>query len=173
MKRIIAIFFALFLLASCSLQEAVSPEIFTQRLCKADENIVPDDRLCFYSENVYTFYFSYADCLKSVAEIHIDEQGNAKKINLACSRTDKIDLFIQCVKSFISVYSPTENSEEIITALFEKKTLDSKFSFYETQWYIYSVVLSENGLYFSTESKKLSPQSEVELSLKSNDIVEY
>lgn len=173
MKRIIAIFAVLFLLASCSLQEAVSPEIFTQRLLKADENIVPDDGMCFLNGNVYTFYFLYADCLNFVAEIHCDEQGNAKKINLACGQTDKIDLFIQCVKSFVSVYSPQENAGEITASLFAEKKTDGKFSFYETQWYIYSALLSENGLYFSTESKKLSPQSEVELSLKPNDIVEY
>lgn len=173
MKRIFAVFVALFMLVSCSLQEKVNSEILTERLCETDKNILPDPELCFRQGDRSTFYFTYAESLFFVAELYSDGQGNVKKINLACDNTDKIDLFVQCVKSFEDVYVPDENSDEINAALFKEKKFSGKFSFYETQWYLYSAVLSENGLYFSIENKKLSPQTEVELSLKPNDIVEY
>ena len=173
MKRILAVFITLFMLVSCSLQEKVSSEILTERLCKTDNNILPDSDLCFHQGDRSVFYFTYAELLFFVAELYSDGQGNIKQINLACDKTDKIDLFVQCVKSFENVYVPDENSDEINAVLFKEKKISGNFLFYETQWYLYSAVLSENGFYFSIENKKLSPQTAVELSLKPNDIVEY
>lgn len=173
MKKFLIVFIALLLLSSCSVQEKVSPGIFVERLCAADENAELDNDLSFGSGEVYTYYITYAQSLRLVAEMRSDGQGNVKKINLACNKTDKADLFMQCVKSVICVYSPEENPDEILKAVFPGKESDGTFFYHETQWYKYSAVLSENGLFFSTENKKVSPQSEVEFSLKPNDIVEY
>ncbi len=173
MRKIPIVFILIFMLSSCSLQEKVSPEIFIQRLCAEDENIMVDDSLCFNKNNVFTAYFSYADSADFVLETDVDGLGNAKKINLACAQTDKVVLFKKCVESVISVYSPDENTDEIIDSLFPEKESYGKFTYYETRWYVYSAVLSEKGLYFSSENKKLSPQNEEALSLKPNDIIEY
>lgn len=163
---------ALFFLSSCSLQEKVSPEIFIERLCAADENFIFDGESLFCGDGTYTYYITYSD-LPLVAEIRIDGDENSKKINLACGETDKVELFIKCVESVIRVYSPDENIEEIHKEIFPLQESENSFYYYETKWYKYSSVLSEKGLYFSTENKKISPQSEVELSLKPNDIVDY
>lgn len=106
-------------------------------------------------------------------ETRADGQGNTEKINLACSCTDKIDLFAQCVRSIISVYAPDEDSGKIINGLFADKQLNSGILYYETKWYSYSARLSDDCLYFSVENRKLSPRNEVALSLKQNDIIEY
>ena len=163
----------LFLLASCSAQEKVSPEIVCERLCGADKNVIFDDDFSFVKDGVYTYSIDYAQSLVLVAEMHIDGQGNVKKINLACDKTDKADLFEQCIRSMIKIYSPDENSDEITDAIFCDKESDGKFCYYETQWYKYSAVRSENGLFFSTENMKLTPRGEDKLSLKPNDTVEY
>ncbi len=173
MRKICFVFAVLFFISSCSAQEKVSPEIFVERLCAADENAKPDAELFFIDGEVYTYYISYAQTLNLVVEMNTDTQGNVKKINLACSETDKADMFIQCVKSVICVYSPDEDADKILNEIFPAENRDSTFLYCETQWYMYSAVVSENGLFFSTENKKVSPQSEVEFSLKPNDIVEY
>lgn len=172
MKRVIIAFVTLIFLSSCSAQEKVSPDIFIERFSAADENVTFNGNPEFCDDGKYTYYFTYAG-LPLVAEIHIDGQENAKKINLACSEAGKAELFRQCAESVICVYSPEEKADEIIDLLFRGKDRDGTFLYHETHWYTYSVVLSENGLFFSMENRKLSPRSEVELSLKPNDIVEY
>ncbi len=173
MRKIAVVFGMLFLLASCSVQEKVSPEIICERLCAADENISFDGDFSFAKDGVYTCYITYSKSLVLVAEMNTDGQGNVKKINLACDKTDKADLFEYCVRSMIEVYSPDENSDEISDAIFREKESDGKFCYHETQWYRYSAVRSENGLFFSTENLKLSPRGEEKLSLRTNDVVEY
>ena len=173
MKRIALLILSLMLLASCSAQEKVNINILTGRLCEYDEFFVIDEALSFSEESSDTVFFEYGGENGFVMETRADGQGNTEKINLACSSTDKIDLFTQCVKSVISVYAPDEASDEIIKELFKKRGSDTGIGYYETKWYSYSAGLSGDCLYFSVENRKLSPRSEVELSLKQNDIVEY
>ncbi len=173
MKKVFVLLFLCLFLVSCSLQAEVTPEIFVERLSKFDKNMMFDEFVSFSHENLHTYFFSYSDSVFPVLEIRTDERGNAEKISISCTQTDKLDLFLKCVEVIVSVYSPDETASQIIDALYSEKNENEEFSYYETQWYLYSAVISENGLFFSTENKKLSPQSEVELSLKANDIVEY
>lgn len=174
MKKLTCIVLILFLLIlnACSVQETVSPQIFIQRLQKSDENFVFDIDNAFFEENNYICFAAYKS-IDIVFEIAADEQGNAKKINLACTRTDKIDSFISCVQSIIATCSPDDDAQTVISELFLVKESSDKCLYYDTQWHEYSAVLSENGLFFSVESKKFVPRSEVEYSLKQNDIVTY
>ncbi len=172
MKRIISVFILLILLSSCSVQENMSPHIFVGRLQKVDDSIVIDIDNMFSENGKYVCYGKYAQTADVVFQMTVNEQGSIKKISLACNQKDKADLFIECVKSVIDIYSD-DGSETVKNSLFVKKKISDECIYYDTQWYSYSAVLSENGLFFSAESKKLSPQSEVEFSLKPNDIVEY
>ncbi|MBE6821009.1 MAG: hypothetical protein E7516_08145 [Ruminococcaceae bacterium] len=173
MKKIALLLLSVIFLASCSVQEKVNVNLLTERLCQYDELFVINEFLSFSQENSNTVFFAYGEEKGFVMETRADGQGNTEKINLACTCTDKIDLFTQCVKSVISVYAPDEDGSEIMNELFADKQLNSGMLYYETKWYSYSARLSDDCLYFSVENRKLSPRSEVALSLKQNDIIEY
>lgn len=173
MKRIIALLFSVVFLASCSAQEKVNINLLTERISEYDELFGIDESLSFSQDNCYTVFFTYGTDKNFVMETRDDGQGNTEKINLACTCTDKIDLFIQCVESVISVYASDEDSGKITKELFRNKELNGGIHYYETKWYSYSARLSGDCLYFSVENRKLSPRNEVQLSLKQNDIIEY
>ncbi len=172
MKRIISVIVMLLMLSSCSQQINLNPYIFFERLEKADKNLVAETENIFSQDGNYVCYAKYCDTVNTAFQLYTDDDGNVKKISLACNQADKADLFIECVKSVISVYSDDE-TETVINSIFKEKKISNECLYYDTQWYSYSAILSEKGLFFSSESKKLSPQTEVELSLKPNDIVEY
>lgn len=173
MKKIIILLMLFIFLASCSSQEKININLLTERICRYDELFVVDDSLSFSQENTHTVFFTYGIEQDFVMETCDDKQGNTEKINLACTCTDKIDLFVNCIKSVVSVYAPEEDCNKIIKELFKTKELNGIFNYFETKWYSYSVRLSEEYLYFSVENRKLSPKNETQLSLKQNDIVEY
>ena len=173
MKKIVSLLLLITFLSSCSVQEKVNINLLTERLCQYDESFIINESLSFSQENYNTVFFSYGGEKDFVMETHADGQGNTKKINLACNSTDKIDLFSQCVKSIISVYAPDEDSGKITDELLKNKETGNGVIYYETKWYSYSARLSEGSIYFSVENRKLSPRSEVEFSLKQNDITEY
>lgn len=173
MKRVVLLILSVTFLVSCSAQEKVNINLLTERLCEYDGLFVIDEALSFSEKNSDTVFFEYGGENGFVMETRADGQGNTEKINLACSRTDKIDLFTQCVKSVISVYAPDEDADKMIKELFENQEADAGIRYYETKWYSCSAGLSGECLYFSVENRKLSPRSEVELSLKQNDIIEY
>lgn len=171
MKRITVVLLLLFILTACSVQEKVNPQIFIERVQNCDENITVEN--VFFEDDVFICFADYAQKANLVFEMATDEHENVKKINLACTQTDKAEEFIYCAESVVKTYAPEDDSAKVIKDLFSSKELSGKCIYYETQWHIYSAVLSENGLYFSSESKKLVPQSDVEFSLKENDIVTY
>ena len=173
MKRIAALLPVFVTLTACSVQEKMSPWIFVERMRQTDKNLVIDTENSFFENEKMVCYAVYADKTKLVFEISTDEHGNSDKISLACVQTDKAADFVLCAKSIASVYSTEDDSDNVAKELFGTKELSDECRYYETQWRSYAAVLSENGLYFSVESKKLVPQTEVEFSLKQNDIVEY
>ena len=173
MKRITVILVLFSFLCSCSLQSEVTPRIFVNRLINADDKFVFDEYINFSHKNIHTYYFNYSENLYPVIEIWTDGHGNARKIDLACTQTDMVDLFTECTGKLISVYAPEENVDDIINVLYGDKSVTDKFNYYESQWYLYSAIISGNGIYFSVENKKISPQSEIQLSLKANDKVGY
>lgn len=173
MKRIVALLLVFLTLTACSVQEKMSPMIFIERIGQTDKKLIIDTENLFFENKNLVCYAVYAQKTKLVFEISTDEHGNSDKISLACIQTDKAPDFILCAKSVFSVCSPDDDSDAVFKELFGSKELSDECRYYETQWHSYAAVLSENGLFFSIENKKLVPQSEVEFSLKQNDIVEY
>lgn len=155
---------------SCSVQENVNPQILIERIIKSDENVVVHNS--FYDEESFVCYVKHKNS-DFIFKFETDENENVKKINLACLDTDKVNDFIDFVQTVIGVYSPDDNRAEISENLFDERKMNDECLYYESQWHSYSAVLSEKGLYFSVSSKKLMPESEIEFSLKPNDIVEY
>ncbi len=175
MKKLICFVFtlSLFALSACSVQETVSPLIFINRVQKHDKNILFDVSNTFIENERHVFYTTYSGNSEIVFEISVNEQGDAEKINLACNQTDKIDSFVSCVQSVAETYAPDDDAKTVVSELFLSRELSDRCLYYDTQWHEYSAVLSEKGLFFSVESKKLVPRSDVEFSLKQNDIVTY
>lgn len=173
MKKIACLVLVFLALTACSVQEKMSPWIFTERIQETDKSISIDTENSYYENGNFVCYASYKDNVRLVFEISTDEHGNSDKISLACTQTDKTDEFVLCAMNVVEAYAPDDSADEVIKNVFLKRELSGKCVYYDTQWHSYAAVLSENGLYFSAESKKLIPQSEVEFSLKQNDIVEY
>lgn len=170
MKRTIISILLILSLTACSTQEKMSPELFFKRFEKYDSNISINNS--FYDKESYICYSLYHNA-EIIFEISTDSDNNSTKINLACTDTDKVNEFIDCAESIIIIYAPDDNPLNIIENLFISQKINNEFRYYDTQWYTYSSILSDNGLFFSVSGKKLTSQSEVEFSLKQNDIVEY
>ena len=83
------------------------------------------------------------------------------------------------VRDIISVYSPKENTDEIIMNLTENGKIKQGINplsvtpFANDSYYGFSENADENGLFFSVTNKELFPQSSVEFSLKPNDRVDF
>jgi hypothetical protein len=148
----------------------MSPELFFKRFEKYDSNLSISNS--FYENNSFICYSLYHNA-EIIFDISTDGKNNSIKINLACTDTDKVNEFVDCCESVIRIYSPDDNVQDIIDNLFEYKKINNEFRYYDTRWHTYSSTLSDNGMYFSVSNKKLMPESEVEFSLKQNDIVEY
>lgn len=175
MKKTIALIIVTiaFLLSACSVQENVSPQLFMKRLQRNNENIVLNIEGAFVENNKNINFIRYKDNADFVIELTTDKQGNATKICLACVQSDKSADFKECAQSIIETYAPNDDYNKIMFSLFENENFDGKYRYFSTQWYRYSAVFSENGCFFSVDSVKLIPSSEVEMSLKENDIIEY
>ena len=173
MKRIFCLALVLLFFSACSVQEKISPMIFIERIINSNDKISADTENSFTENNRYVCFIKYSDKTDMVYQIETDEQGNATKISLTCTQTDKADDFIDCALATVSVYSPDDKTDEVSDALFNGYKLSDECLYFETQWHLYSAVISKNGLFFSVQSKKLIPPSKVEFSLKQNDIIEY
>ena len=66
----------------------------------------------------------------------------------------------------LDVYAPNENPDEIIPDLFK-----NKWNYVSTQWYDYSYIVSDEGMFASIENKKLATESDARLTLKQSDII--
>lgn len=165
MKKISVLLIVLLTLASCSIQEKMNTKIFVERFLNAVGDEITADEILFDSGRDILF-FADKNGTEYVMEFRADEQGNIKKICLACTDADKTDLMKYFFEKIISVYAPDENTAEIIPSLF-----NNKWDYHSTQWYDYSSVISDEGVFASVENKKLSTPSDAELTLKQNDII--
>ncbi len=167
MKKILltCVSILLLMLSACSVQEKMSPLVFIERLQRADENLVVDAENMYIENNKYIL-FAWDEVEKAfVMEITADEDGNAKKICLACNKTSKAEKFRLSAESIIKAYAPGDNACEVLSVL-----MKSEWGYHDTQWHSYAYASGENGMFFSVKSKKLSTESDAVLSLKPNDI---
>ena len=155
-------FIFIIVLSSCSLQEKMSPDIFIERLINNSEITIINE---FCENEKYVCYFSDKSNSNFIIRIDSDNSRNTKKICLVCTETIKTENFKSMTETVIKIYAPNENTDEIISSLFSEE-----WNYFDSQWYRYSSAISENGLYFSIESAKLSTETDAEMTLKPNDI---
>ena len=175
MKKVVIIIalFCMAFLSSCTVQDKMSPEIFIDRLsarseifnCESAEFLYDDtDCVCFTDDIYGTEY---------VFNFGISDKGYINKISFACNEKDKAENYILCLKDVIAVYSPDESSENVINELTTNGKMKEGFSYYTTQWYLWSSYADDNGLFVSVTNKKIKETETAELSLKPNDKVSF
>ncbi len=168
-KIILLSFVVLLLFSSCSVQEKMSPEIFFKRLSKQTDMFDFENSEQFLEKTDYICFVKDYTGTEHVFELSVTDSGDINKISLACNVTDKAENFISVIEQIIIVYSPEESTDEIINSLTENGKISNKMTYHETQWHSWCIYADENGQYFSVTNKKLTEQSEIELSLKPND----
>ncbi len=170
---IISFFIALILLLqACSVQEKMSPQIFFDRLSKINTRLDFDTSEQFYDGKEFVCFVSDSDTNSYAFQISVNDSGDCEKISLAAEKTDE-DVFKESVKSIIKVYAPDDYAEIIVASLYSGIKNNQKFQYYETQWHSYSFAAEKECRYFGVSSKKLVSESNVELSLKPNDKIDF
>lgn len=143
----------------------MNTKIFSERfLNTVGEEITAGEIL--YDSGRDIMFFADKNGTEYVMEFRADEQGNIKKICLACTDADKTDMMKYFFEKVMGVYAPGENSADIIPFLF-----NNEWDYHSTRWYDYSSALSDEGVFVSVENRKLSTPSDAELTLKQNDII--
>ena len=172
-KTSIILFFTvlMLLLQACSVQEKMSPQIFFDRLSKINTRLVFDTSEQFFEGNEFICFVSDDADNAYAFQVSVTDSGDCEKISLAAEKGDE-NAFKECVKSVIGVYAPDDDAEEVVLSLFNSNS-NQKFQYYETQWHSYSFARENECRYFSVSSKKLMPESKVELSLKANDKADF
>lgn len=165
MKKIFVLLVILITLTSCSMQEKMNDNIFLERLSDALGDEISADEILYQNGRSLLFFLDN-NGTEYLCEFRNDESNNVKKICLACTDADKTERFKYFFEKIVNVYAPDENTLEIITALFK-----NNWDYHSSQWYEYSSALTGNGIFASIENKKLSTQSDAELTLKQNDII--
>lgn len=168
-KKLILPLVFLLLFSSCSVQEKMSPEIFMERLEKNFDRFEYENAEKYYENNNYVCYLNSDSADEFMIEIITDTNNNAVKICFAAFETDNGDEFVSAAQAIIKSFSANDDGAAVCKELFEKNGSSNDFSYYETQWYRYCASFIDSVIYFSAESKKLSPESEYELTLKQND----
>lgn len=158
------IFVLVFLLTSCTVQDAVNIDLFIERLSEKYPVYNAGSDKMFFENNKCVLFTKDENGINYSLELTSDLQGNLYKISLACIETDKADLILNFAKNLVSVYAPTENRNAVISNLRK----DKLFSFYETDWYSYAFSETENGLFFSVENKRFTSEDVSVLTLKNN-----
>ena len=169
MRKFCVLLFMMIFLCGCSIQEKMNPDLFFERLSLITDDFDYENADMIYDKNNCICYIKDLNSTEYVFEFCINEFCEINKISFACNNTDKAENYIKYIKDIISVYSPKENSNEIMNEITENGKIKPSYTYYESQWYYWSSYNDKNGLYFSVINKKLSEPVTVLYSLKPND----
>ncbi len=161
MKKIFIVFLAVIFLASCSVQERMSADLFIERLTKNCEDIFIK-KIMYHNETV-KICINDSKSKEYFIELDCDTYGNIYGISLIGD--DEFGDFVILTKHIMKTYSPDISIESVTDKLF----IDN-FNFVETQWYYISSAKKDEILFFSIENKKLTASKTTDLTLKNNDI---
>lgn len=162
MKKILLLIMVFVLFSSCSLQEKMNAELFSERfLIEINDDFEIKD--IFNNNQKSEIYLNDKKGKEYVIKSESDSCGNVCKITLTGNGTQSE--FNNLADKIIKTYSPDIESENVLRHLFI-----NSFDYTETQWYYVTSAKKDNILFFSIENKKLSSPKNTEFTLKSNDI---
>ncbi len=173
MKKFVFLLIILITLSGCSVQKTMNAKIFMDRLSEVNDFLIIENPEILTDESASFCFVTSKNGTDFLFEFLENDNGNIKKISFSCIKTEKAEDFVLYVRDIISVYSPNENTDEIIMNLTENGKIKQGINYFENQWYLYCANADENGLFFSVTNKELFPQSSVEFSLKPNDRIEF
>lgn len=166
MRRILPLIFALLIfLSACTVQEAVSPDLFVSRFAEAFPDYQLESDGAFYENDKCVLFANDGFGNRFAVEMTSDSQGRVQKISLACANADKAENLFSFARDILSVYAPEEDANSVLQSIND----GNYFSYYETLWYSYAFSKTGSGLFFSIGNKHYAPVNEPELTLKENE----
>lgn len=161
---IILIVFSVLFLCSCSVQKKMNAEIFLERMSDAlpKENI----NLKFNENNKTVLLLNNG----YIMEIFQNEYGDVIRISLSCADVKDIESFVTFSGKITNIYSPDDDFDIIKKNIFNT---ENKPLYFKSQWHEYCGYKNENGIYFSVNNNYLNPKETPDLTLKSNDKVDF
>lgn len=162
------------LFGGCTVQDEMNAEIFAERFCLSggytpvrNEMIFTADKALYYtkSESGTTVLLG----MQTTNNENVTSVCASVDFTLSNSRQQAYSDFTRAVESCVCIYAPGDFAEYKLIEkelLLEKGLAGDVTEYHDTQWYRYSLVVTEGSAYFSVESKRAVPDTGVEYSLK-------
>ncbi len=162
---ILPLCFILFFLSSCSVQKNISPQIFTQRITEKSTDFIIENQAFYYKDD----YIVFADYkgFDVVIKLKTDENNNICKLCLSIVENIKTEELEDLISIIIDVYTPDEQKDIILNELHKEAS-----NYYQGKEHIYSLINDKN-IYFEVIDIPLSGYTYPELTLKSNDRMQF
>lgn len=158
MKKILSAAMILLLLSACTVQKAVDPIIFVDRL-EENEAFIADKETMHFDGNVCALFLDYKSELRIATEMTVTENGTVSSIALSAKSLNN-DLFLEAVEEIVKIFAPDEDF-----AINESFFTD-RYTYNETASYLYSGYKDNETVFFSVTNKNLAPTETPELTLR-------
>lgn len=156
--------------SSCSMQEGVNPEIFSERFSASlDEFEAYSERAFFDDEGYHCLFVNSAE--NFMLNLYRNETDTVYEASVVSESKEISDRMKTVCINLIESFTDDEPAENIFETLVISEK--GKPTYLDTEWYCYCLFVSENGFYFSVFDRLLQKYSEPELTLKENDLAGY
>ncbi|GEM_PF-6075373 len=171
MKKLIPVFVAVCLLfSSCSRQEGVNPLIFTQRYANSIDEFEAYSDKAFFDDDVYHCLF-VSSAENFMLNLYRNDSNVVYEASIFCESKEISERMKNASIKLIEAFTDDEPAENIFETLVQHE--GGKPAYLDNQWFSYSLIISENGYYFSVYDNLLQKYSVPELTLKENDLAGY
>lgn len=165
-KKLIPFFICVCLLfSSCARQEGVNAAVFSERFSASLKDFEACSDNAFFDEEGYHCLFA-GSAENFMLNLYRNESGVVYEASIFSESKEISDRMKDASIKLIKAFTDDEPAENIFETLV--KSEKGKYSYFDNQWYSYTLFLSENGYYFSVYDKLLQDYSVPELTL--NDL---
>lgn len=170
-NKLIPVFISFCLLfSSCAKQEGVNAVIFSQRFSNSlKEFEAYSDNAFFDDDGYHCLYVSNAE--NFMLNLYRNESQIIYEASIVSESKEISERMKKASIKLIEAFTDDEPAESIFETLILSEK--GKPAYLDTQFFAYSLFVSENGFYFSVFDKLLQEYSEPELTLKGNDLAGY
>lgn len=156
--------------SSCSRQEGINTVVFSERFSALIDDFDSYSENAFFDDEGYhcLFVSSFENFMLNLYRNESDVVYEATVVSESKEISDRMkNVCIKLIETFVD----DEPAENIIETLVQAEK--GKPTYLDTQWFAYSMFISENGFYFSVYDKLLQEYPVPELTLKGNDLAGY